>query len=130
MRHISNYKCHLKRDMPPRRVMSRRKMWTQVPGPALEAMWCRGKSALFCEKPGFWFHFSPDSHDSERFRKIFVCLNALICKMKHPNQISYELPFISIILHPRIEVHLYEPINSTFSLLYLESTYPTINFPQ
>lgn len=38
-------------------------------------------------------------------KKKSVCLNALICKAKHPNQINYELPFISIILHPTIEVH-------------------------
>jgi len=128
LRHISSYKCHLRRDRSPRRVISRKK--TQVPGPALEVVQCSGKSTVFHEQAGIWFQFSQDSHDSGQFRKIFVHLNALICKMKHPNQISYELPFISIILHPRIEVHLCEPIIPHFSLFYLESTYPTINFPQ
>lgn len=96
--------------MSPRRVISRKKMWAQVPGPALEAVWCSGKRIVFHEQAGFWFRCSQDSDDLGQFRKIFMYLRALICKMKRPNQISYELLFISIILHPRIEVHLYEPI--------------------
>lgn len=42
-RHISSFEYRVMRLCPPKRAISRKEMWTEVPGPqVLVAVWCRG----------------------------------------------------------------------------------------
>lgn len=118
LRRISIYECHLREDISPGGPISRTDTWTQVPDLIFEAVWNSKQSTLVTKRlvSGSSFlrvHMSLGNLKKKK-KKIFVCLDALICKTKHPNQINYELAFISVILHPRIEVHWYEPVTSYF----------------